>query len=65
MGAVFHELAHQKESKIHEGHIMSDHVHMAYFKPHYGSFPQIVTPITQLAGNPPRFCVRPSRGFFI
>ena len=34
-------------------------------KPNYSSFPQMVTPMTQFAGNPPRFCVRPSRGFFI
>ena len=28
LGAVFHELARQKESKILEGHLMSDHVHI-------------------------------------
>ena len=28
LGAVFHELARQKESTILEGHLMSDHVHM-------------------------------------
>lgn len=28
LGKVFHELAKQKESQIHEGSIMSDHVHM-------------------------------------
>lgn len=28
LGAVFHELARQKESKILEGHLMQDHVHM-------------------------------------
>ena len=28
MGAVFHDLARQKESRIEEGHLMPDHVHM-------------------------------------
>ncbi len=28
LGKVFHELARQRESKIHEGHLMPDHVHM-------------------------------------
>ena len=28
LGEVFHELAKQKESKIMEGHLCSDHVHM-------------------------------------
>ena len=28
LGEVFHELARQKESRILEGHIASDHVHM-------------------------------------
>ena len=28
LGELFHELAKQKESKIVEGHVMSDHVHM-------------------------------------
>ena len=28
LGAVFHELARQKECKILEGHLMQDHVHM-------------------------------------
>lgn len=28
LGEVFHELARHKESKIVEGHLMSDHVHM-------------------------------------
>ncbi len=28
LGRVFHELAHQKECRIEEGHLMSDHVHM-------------------------------------
>ena len=28
LGGVFRELAHQKESKVEEGHLMADHVHM-------------------------------------
>lgn len=28
LGSIFHELARQKECQIHEGHVMSDHVHM-------------------------------------
>ena len=28
LGEVFHELARQKECRIEEGHMLSDHVHM-------------------------------------
>jgi putative transposase len=28
LGEIFHELAGHKESKVVEGHLMSDHVHM-------------------------------------
>lgn len=28
LGEIFHELAHQKESAIEEGHLMPDHVHI-------------------------------------
>ena len=28
LGELFHQLARQKESRIEEGHLMSDHVHM-------------------------------------
>ena len=28
LGELFHQLAKQKESRIEEGHLMSDHVHM-------------------------------------
>ena len=28
LGAIFHELARQKECRIVEGHLMPDHVHM-------------------------------------
>ena len=37
MGPVFRTLATQKESKIEEGHLMSDHVHMLIsIPPKYG-----------------------------
>lgn len=28
LGEIFHELAKQKECRIEEGHLLSDHVHM-------------------------------------
>jgi len=28
LGEVFRELAHQKESRVEEGHLQPDHVHM-------------------------------------
>ena len=28
LGEVFHQLAKQKESRIEEGHLLADHVHM-------------------------------------
>ena len=38
LGTVFHELAKQKESKIEEGHLMVDHVHMMIsIPPKYGT----------------------------
>ena len=37
LGDVFHELARQRESKIVEGHLCSDHVHMCLsIPPKYG-----------------------------
>ena len=33
LGAVFHELARQKECQIIEGHVMPDHVHMCILIP--------------------------------
>jgi putative transposase len=33
MGGVFRELALQKESRIEEGHLMPDHVHMMIIDP--------------------------------
>ena len=37
LGEVFHSLAKQKESRIVEGHMMSDHVHMMIaIPPKYG-----------------------------
>jgi putative transposase len=38
LGEVFRKLAEQKESRIEEGHLQSDHVHIvwrqAYLPPH-------------------------------
>jgi REP element-mobilizing transposase RayT len=33
LGAIFHELARQKECQIIEGHLMPDHVHMCIAMP--------------------------------
>ena len=33
LGEIFHELASHKESKIVEGHMMADHVHMQCSRP--------------------------------
>jgi putative transposase len=33
LGAIFHELARQKECRIIEGHVMPDHVHMCILIP--------------------------------
>ncbi len=33
LGEVFHRLAQQKESRIEEGHLMPDHVHMLLSMP--------------------------------
>src|SRR6266446_5709011 len=33
LGEVFRRLAEQKESRIEDGHLMSDHVHMMTFDP--------------------------------
>lgn len=42
MGDIFHELAKQKECRIEEGHLMSDHVHMLISIPPKYSVAQIV-----------------------
>jgi len=39
---VFHELAQQKESKIVEGHMMADHVHMCISIPPKYSVAQVI-----------------------
>lgn len=36
LGAIFHELAGHKESRIMEGHLMLDHVHMCLSVPPRG-----------------------------
>ena len=42
LGEVFHRLARQKESRIEEGHIMSDHVHMMISIPPKYAVSQVV-----------------------
>ena len=42
LGLVFHRLARQKESRIEEGHIMSDHVHMMISIPPKYAVSQVV-----------------------
>jgi putative transposase len=39
---VFHELARQKESRVEEGHLMSDHVHMLLAIPPKYAVSQVV-----------------------
>jgi putative transposase len=42
LGAVFRELARQRESEIEEGHLMSDHVHMMVSIPPKYSVSQVI-----------------------
>jgi putative transposase len=42
LGEVFHRLAKQKESRIEEGHLMSDHVHMMIAIPPKYAVSQVV-----------------------
>jgi putative transposase len=42
LGEVFRRLAEQKESRIEEGHLMSDHVHMMISIPPQYAVPQVV-----------------------
>ena len=42
MGPVFHELARQKESRIIQGHMMPDHVHMCICIPPKYSVSQVI-----------------------
>ena len=42
LGAVFRDLARQKESEIHEGHLMPDHVHMLISIPPKYSVAQVM-----------------------
>jgi putative transposase len=42
LGAIFRELAQQRESKIEEGHMMADHVHMLVSIPPKYSVAQVV-----------------------
>ncbi|OQX19940.1 MAG: IS200/IS605 family transposase [Desulfobulbaceae bacterium A2] len=42
LGEVFRDLASQKECQVHEGHLMSDHVHMLLSIPPKYSVAQVV-----------------------
>ena len=42
LGEIFHKLAMQKESRIEEGHLMSDHVHMMIAIPPKHAVSQVV-----------------------
>ncbi len=42
LGEVFHELARQKQSRVEEGHLMSDHVHMMLAIPPKYAVSQVV-----------------------
>ena len=42
LGEVFHELARQKESKVLEGHLQADHIHMLISIPPKYSVSQVV-----------------------
>ena len=42
LGTVFHDLAKQKESKIEEGHLMADHVHIMISIPPNFAVSQVV-----------------------
>jgi len=42
LGEVFHELARQKESKVLEGHLQPDHVHMLILIPPKYSVAQVI-----------------------
>ncbi|MCL4782635.1 MAG: IS200/IS605 family transposase [Bryobacterales bacterium] len=42
LGEIFHKLARQKESRIEEGHLMSDHVHMMIAIPPKYAVSQVV-----------------------
>jgi len=42
LGEVFHQLAKQKESRIEEGHLRSDHVHMMIAIPPKSAVSQVI-----------------------
>jgi putative transposase len=42
LGSLFRELARQKESKVEEGHIMRDHVHMLLSIPPKNSVSNVI-----------------------
>ena len=60
LGEVFRKLAEQKESRIEEGHLMSDHVHMMISIPPKYAVSQVVGFIKGKSG---RWCTRPVQGW--
>ena len=52
LGNVFHRLAKQRESKIEEGHLIADHVHMLLSIPPKYSVSQVIAFNQQRAGYP-------------
>jgi Transposase IS200 like len=51
LGEVFRRLAVQKESRIEEGHLMPDHVHMMISIPPKYAVSQVVGPIIKAPGS--------------
>jgi len=76
LGEVFRKLAHQKESKVEEGHLMPDHVHMLLSIPPKYAVSQVVgfikgksaIPMARVYGERKRNFVGQhfwARGFFV
>ena len=76
LGAVFRELARQRESEIEEGHLMSDHVHMMVSIPPKYSVSQVIgymkgksaIPVARVYGGKRRNFVGQNfwaRGYFV
>ncbi len=76
LGEVFRQLALQKESRIEEGHLLSDHVHMLIAIPPKHAVAQVVgyikgksaIPLARVYGERKRNCVEQhfwARGYFV
>ena len=68
LGEVFKKLAAQKESRIEEGHLMPDHVHMMIAIPPKYAVSQVVGYITRVYGERRRNFVGQhfwARGYFV